>query len=294
MEQEHQANEGAGKGPPTEDEQFVDAIDYRLTQFYDAPLTSEDPDAECSIHSQLRHVSERYQWVRKIAEGGGKVVDQVLDHKTGTMVAMARPKDGVSEKVYEPFLREARLTATLIHPNIIRVYDVGLDDDQRPYFTMELKKGDSLSRILKKLAESDPEYELRYDLDGLLGMFVKICDGMAYAHSEKVLHSDLKPSNIQMGRFGGVQVCDWGLAKVMGSPADSGQDVELHLRSLQPFDALDDRIKGTPSYMAPEQMKQEVLTRQADIYSLGCILFSILTYQEPISGSVDEVMSKTI
>lgn len=297
MEQEHQANDGPAKGQSSEDEQFVDAVDYRLTQFYDAPLTSEDPDAESSIHSQLRRVSERYQWIRKIAVGGGKTVDQVSDLKTGSMVAMARPKDDLSEKLFEAFLREARLTATLIHPNIIRVYDVGLDEGQRPYFTMELKKGDSLSTILKKLAESDPEYELRYDRDTLLGMFVKICDGMAYAHSEKVLHLDLKPSNIQIGRFGGVQVCDWGLAKVIGSPADSGQEVdqgvEQNLRSLQPFDTLDGLIKGTPGYMAPEQMKQEVLTRQADIYSLGCILFSILTYQEPLSGSVEEVMAKT-
>ena len=292
MDKGHQENEGGDRDQSSEDEQFVDSIDYRLLQFYHAPLTSEDPDAESSIHSQLRQVSDRYQWQCEMAVGGVKAIDQVLDRKTKVMVAMARPKSGVSENVFEPFLREARLTATLRHPNIITVYDVGLDEDQRPYFTMELKKGDSLSTILQKLGGADSEYELRYNRDLLLGMFVKMCDGVAYAHSEKVLHLDLKPSNIQIGRFGGVQICDWGLAKVIGSPADTDLDFQ-DARSLQPFDTLDGKLKGTPGFMAPEQVKQEVLTRQSDIYSLGCILFSILTYQEPLTGSAEEVMENT-
>jgi tetratricopeptide (TPR) repeat protein len=274
------------------DDILLDSVDYRLHQFFDAPLTSEDPDAESSIQSQLKGLSARYEWQDRIAVGGVKSIDRVLDLKTNTMVAMARPKAGLPDKVYEPFLREARLSSLLKHPNIITVHDIGLDEEQHPYFTMELKQGDSLSTILDKLARGDSEYQMRYGREVLLGLFQRICDAVAYAHSEKVLHLDLKPSNIQIGRFGGVQVCDWGLAKILGSPSDDTLDLE-ETRSLQPFDTMDGRLKGTPGYMAPEQVEQGTLTPQADIYALGCLLFTVLTYQEPLRGDADSILRRT-
>ncbi len=284
---------GENNGGEFYDDILLDSVDYRLHQFFDAPLTSEDPNAESSIQSQLKGMSSRYEWQERIAVGGVKSIDRVLDCKTNTTVAMARPKAGLPDKVYEPFLREARLTSLLQHPNIIAVHDIGLDEEQRPYFTMELKKGDSLSAILGELSKGTPDYELRYGREVLLGFFMKICDAVAYAHSEKVLHLDLKPSNIQIGRFGGVQVCDWGLAKVVGSPADSGVDLE-ETRSMQPFDTMDGRLKGTPGYMAPEQVEQGTLAPQSDIYALGCLLFSILTYQEPLSGDAETILRRTV
>ncbi len=270
-----------------------DSVDYRLNQFYDAMLTSEDPDTESSIHSQLRTLSERYAYRDEIAVGGVKKIDRVLDRKTNSHVAMARPRDNQPPKVYEPFLREARLTAMLNHPNIITVHDIGLDETQHPYFTMELKMGDSLSTILKKLGEGDPDYRVRYSRETLLGMFVRLCDAVAYAHSEKVLHLDLKPSNVQIGRFGGVQLCDWGLSKILGTPAED-EPHKPGASVVQPSDTMDGRVKGTPGFMAPEQVALQRRTRQTDIYSLGCILFSLLTYHEPLSGTSEEVMQKTM
>jgi serine/threonine-protein kinase len=143
---------------------------------------------------------------------------------------------------------------------------------------MELKVGDSLSTILRKLAENQVEYRLLYTRETLLGMFVRLCDAVAYAHSEKVLHLDLKPSNVQIGRFGGVQLCDWGLARVIGSPEDEAVDV---------------MVKGTPGYMAPEQVQAGAKSLQTDIYALGGILYAILTYHAPFSGTSDEIMRKT-
>ncbi|VGO16313.1 Serine/threonine-protein kinase PknD [Pontiella desulfatans] len=270
----------------------VDSVDYRLNQFYDALLTSEDHEAESSIQSQLRTLSERYEFNEEIAVGGVKKIDRVLDRKTNAHVVMARPRDDQPERVFETFLREARLTAMLNHPNIITVHDIGIDEKQRPYFTMELKRGDSLSTIIRKLGEGDPDYRIRYSRETLLGIFVRLCDAVAYAHSEKVLHLDLKPANVQIGRFGGVQLCDWGLAKVLGTPPEMESRIS-EPSELQPNDTMDGRIKGTPGFMAPEQVLQQQPTRQTDIYSLGCILFSLLTFQEPLTGSVEEVMQKT-
>lgn len=270
----------------------VESVDYRLNRFYDALLTSEDSEAESSIHSQLRNLGERYEFCEEVAVGGVKKINRVLDRKTNAHVVMARPRDDQSEKVYETFLREARLTAMLNHPNIITVHDMGLDDEQRPFFTMELKRGDSLSTILQKLGEQDPDYRMRYSRETLLGIFVRLCDAVAYAHSEKVLHLDLKPANVQIGRFGGVQLCDWGLAKVLGTPPEMESRISGPAE-LQPNDTMDGRIKGTPGFMAPEQVLQQQPSPQTDIYALGCILFSLLTFREPLTGTVEEVMQKT-
>jgi len=144
---------------------------------------------------------------------------------------------------------------------------------------MELKVGDSLSTILNKLSEGDEDYSLRYNRETLLGMFVRLCDAVAYAHSEKVLHLDLKPSNIQIGQFGGVQLCDWGLARVLGAAED------------EPGDGL---VKGTPGYMAPEQVKAGTKSLHTDIYALGGILYAILTYKAPFAGTTDDIMRNTV
>ena len=254
-------------------------FDYSLSRFYDALPPSEDPNAESSVYSQVRQLQERYEFLESVGTGGTKQIDRVLDHRTNTEVAMARPREDLGERAYETFLTEARLTARLKHPNIITVHDVSIDDQKCPFFTMELKVGDSLSTILKKLSQDDVDYSLRYNRDTLLGMFVRLCDAVAYAHSQKVLHLDLKPANVQVGQFGGVQLCDWGLARVMGVADD---------------DAGDGMIKGTPGYMAPEQVQADAKSVQTDIYALGGILYAILTYQAPHRGTEEDILQSTV
>ena len=261
-------------------------------------LYDESLDDLCEIsplYSEIREIDTQYTERSEIASGGMKTIFKVLDRKTDRYLAMAELHEDASEDFYENFIREARLTANLDHPNIISIHDIGIIDDCRPYFTMDLKVGDSLRQILKKLNEMDAEYEKRYPLNTRLEIFSKICDAIDYAHSRGVLHLDLKPDNIQIGTHGEVLVCDWGLAKVIDEP-DS--DTAKNLSKLDP-DLLNDmtqsgEIKGTPGYMAPEQtVKDGSKTFQTDIYALGCLLYSILTYKTTVKGSLDEMMDAT-
>jgi serine/threonine protein kinase len=127
---------------------------------------------------------------------------------------MARAVNAKTRFDQEQFLREAHLEANLAHPNIMPVYNVGLDADGTPFFTMELVQGDNLKKIFDKLRQGDEKYKRAYPLDHLLNIYLKICDAIAYAHSRNVLHLDIKPDNIRVGSFGEVFVCDWGLARV--------------------------------------------------------------------------------
>jgi len=238
-------------------------LDY--SQFYQG--TDEWSELANNIPSKLE---ERYQNSELIASGGMKEIFKVYDSKTCRHIAMAQLRKDVSGDYCESFLKEAYLTASMEHPNIISVYDIGLQEDSEPYFTMELKVGHSLSSFMKK------ENVL---LNNLLEIFLKICDAISYAHSCGNLHLDIKPDNIQVGTFGEVQVCDWGL----------GCKIEEAQEYTKGF------IKGTPGYMAPEQGKAEGgINCQTDIYALGALLYSLLTGKTPVPGGVNTVISKTI
>ena len=157
---------------------------------------------------------------------------------------------------------------------------------------MELKVGKNLSKVIheKSVLAKTGEYDLRT----LLEAFLKVCDAISYAHSKKVLHLDLKPDNIQIGSFGEVIVCDWGLGKVIGD-----KDIEFDKLLFNP-DLLNNvtisgSISGTPGYMAPEQILQEMdKNEQTDIYSLGAMLYTILTAECAFSGEVEEVLQNTV
>ncbi|MCM8540787.1 MAG: serine/threonine protein kinase [Lentisphaeraceae bacterium] len=264
-----------------------------MKQLYNESM--EDLSENSPLYSEIRDIEDRYTDRTPLAKGGMKTIYKVLDLKTDRYIAMAELHEGSSESSFENFIREARLTANLEHPNIISIHDIGLRENSKPFFTMDLKVGDSLRVILKKLADRDPEYEKRYTLNVLLEIFSKICDAMDYAHSRAVLHLDLKPDNIQIGLHGEVLICDWGLGKIIGekSPEFSSNETQLNADLLNDI-TLDGELKGTPGYMAPEQAEKDGLkTYQTDIYALGCILYSILTHRPTVSGSIEEMMDAT-
>ena len=247
-----------------------------------------------TLHA-LSQISKRYESPEFIAKGGMKQVFKVYDARCKRHVAMAMLHDDAPLELCDPLIHEAWLTALVDHPNIITVHDVGVDDRNRPYFTMDLKAGDSLGELLRKLRDGNSKEANRYPLESLLQMFVKICDAISYAHSIQVLHLDLKPANIQVGQYGEVLLCDWGLGRVLQQ--DSGMELErLLLNSdLLGSDTLFGEVRGTPGYMAPEQFQAEsVRAEHADIYQLGCILYSILTLQRPVEGEPSEASAKTL
>jgi serine/threonine protein kinase len=259
-------------------------------------LSADEIESLTPILNSLRDKVDRYREVNEIAVGGEKKISLVHDHLLDRQVAMARAAHATSPQGHEQFLREARLTANLAHPNIMPVYNMGLDSEGEPFFSMELIPGDSLKTILRKLRDGDSRYKEDFPQDALLQIFIKVCDAIAYAHSRNVLHLDIKPGNIRVGKFGEVLVCDWGLARVMHLPEEESGCKEEQLDA----DVLNDMtlsgtMKGTPGFMAPEQtLSYSDKTPQTDIYALGALLYMILTYELPVRGdSANEVVQNT-
>ena len=253
--------------------------DHRLRAFFNK---ENIPRAEL-IYDEL-DCAKKYKGFAEIAYGGMKVIYSVYDQHADRIVAMAKLHDTATEEMFEPFLREARLTAKLDHPNIIKIHDIGLDEVRKPYFTMDLRNGDNFGVHLK---ENKP------NLAELLVIFVKVCDAVSYAHSRGVIHLDLKPENIQVGEYGEVIVCDWGLGKIIDDDSFSSDPISDSdiLNNM----TLHGKIKGTPGFMAPEQTGLTGFDNGfwTDIYSLGVILYVILCGETPFNGDINRLLQQT-
>lgn len=240
-----------------------------------------------------------------IAEGGMGSVSRADEELLGRTVAMKvmRHKGDPSETGRIRFLREAMVLARLEHPNIVPIHDFGRNAQGEIYYTMKLVQGRTLREIIEGLKENNPEIVDQFPLDRLLNDFRKVCDAVAFAHSKGVIHRDLKPDNIMIGAFGEVMVMDWGLAKILteskpdpapgGAEFDDFSDHDLH--DLRATLTMDGYIVGTPQFMPPEQADGRVsdIDARSDIFSLGGILYSMLTLRPPVTGkTVREIFKK--
>jgi serine/threonine protein kinase len=262
------------------------------------------------IEHLTRKPADKYKFEHSLGFGGMKAVLQTRDRDTGRSVAMAvipdfkdRPQADINR-----FIQEARITALLEHPNIVPIHDIGVDDNGSPYFTMKNLRGRTMALLLKKLKHGERALLQRYDLTVLLRIFLKVCNATALAHSKGVIHLDLKPENIHIGDYGEVLVMDWGLAKYIGNPEDDGDpNPHADIASAADFKkrlgtdglnlTLNGVTKGTPGYMAPEQAagKNNEKDERTDVYSLGAILYSILTFDTPLPNrDVKEMLVDTI
>ena len=229
---------------------------------------SKNPDPDNLLASLPLKPQERYKFIRSIGFGGMKGVLLVNDRDTGRDVAMAIMPDFRDRPLRDlnRFVREAKITAKLEHPNIVPVYDIGIDASGSPYFIMKYLRGCTLSVILQRLRAGDPETVEKFPQLRLLQLFLRVCNAVDFAHSMNICHFDLKPGNVHVGDFGEVQVIDWGLSGDV-STGVAGQ------------------IKGTPGYMAPELISGKGTPDKAvDIYALGGILYAILTLDSPFAG----------
>jgi serine/threonine-protein kinase len=231
----------------------------------------------------------RYRIDGEIARGGMGVVlrgrDGDLGRDLAIKVLLEKYRD--SADVVRRFLEEAQVGGQLQHPGIVPIHELGRADDGRPYFTMKLVKGHTLAALLA--ARSDPAQER----PRFLGIFQQVCQTLAYAHSRKVIHRDLKPHNVMVGAFGEVQVMDWGLAKVLTDqrrrpegPPPIGSIIQTVRSGSDPSESAPGSVLGTPAYMAPEQALGEVetLDERCDVFGLGAVLCEILTGQPPYVG----------
>ncbi len=229
-----------------------------------------------------------------------KRILKVNDKDTTRDIAMAvLLPDRQTNSDIRRFIKEARIASTLEHPNIVPIYDIGLDSSNVPYFTMKYLKGETLDEIIKKIKAGDEEYIKKYDLRLLLTILVRVSNAVSYAHSKGVIHLDLNPSNIHIGKFGEVLLLDWGLAKIMEEvELDDADETANRDIITQDMDlTLDGVAKGTPGYMAPEQAsgKNSLKNEQTDVYGLGAMLYYILTKEKPVSGKdQNEILEKTI
>ena len=145
-----------------------------------------------------------------IAQGGmGAILDarEAAIKRTVAMKVMLDTNDADS---IARFIAEAQVTGQLDHPNIVPIYELGVDENGQPFYTMKLVRGITLRKVLDLLAKDFPETVKKFPLSALLTVFQKVCDALAFAHSKHVIHRDLKPENIMLGDFGSVLVMDWG------------------------------------------------------------------------------------
>ena len=272
-----------------------------LSDLFDEALTvsSEESLSQSALFKELQTCSDRYADMKVYKTGGSKLIHEAHDRMTDRRVAVATLRENPDIAQIDSFIREARLNALLQHPNIIPVYDMGVNG-KNPFFSMKFIAGITLADIIDALNNKDADFEEKYPLTALVDIFLNICNGMSYAHSQGIMHLDLKPENIRVDKFGDVLICDWGLAAII----DDHETVNDYFGSLENYSinqldlknpTMDGYIKGTPGYMAPEQTGRTEYSKGTwtDTFSLGCILYSILCFREPFSGELEEVLHNT-
>ena len=233
--------------------------------------------------------TSRYDNLVWHARGGMGDVYRAHDTKLGREVALKRilPKFESEEGVRNRFIREVELTAKLNHPGIATVHDLICDERKNPWYVMKFVEGKNLAEVIDEHHRSSRANTTNetISLRNLLTRFVSLCNTIAYAHDRGVVHRDLKPSNLMIGPYGETVVIDWGLAafRVKEAAAELPRDSMPSSEEREAGVTQAGQLLGTPEYMSPEQAKglAEMNRPSSDIYSLGAILYTILTGRPP-------------
>jgi serine/threonine protein kinase len=196
----------------------------------------------------------------------------------------------------ERFLREARVAAQLTHPSIITIFSID-PSAERTYYTMPYVEGETLKQILKQSFEEEREGKGQHPIGSsilaLTRIFLNVCEAIAYTHSKGIVHRDLKPDNIIIGKYGEVLLLDWGLADFIGKTDLFYEEKNSEQTPYKDL-TLPGKVPGTLNYIAPERVRGEPSGPAMDIYSLGVILYQLLTLRTPFQRSSVKNYRKTM
>jgi len=232
----------------------------------DAALAPTTPGAVTSVSTGVLPVGTRiahFVVLGKLGQGGMGVVYRAADQKLRREVALKLlpPELVTDEATRRRFLREARTAASLTHPSIATIYEIG-EDGEHVFIAMELVVGRTL-RAARPACVTE-----------VVALMREVVRGVAKAHAAGVVHRDLKPDNVMVDADGHVKILDFGIAKLLTQPSDAGDEGA-------PLTTMKGTIVGTPAYMAPEQALGRAVDHRADLFALGVMLYELLAGQNP-------------
>lgn len=208
----------------------------------------------------------RYRLLERSGSGGMSVVYKAQDLSLGRLVAVKMLHESFSDDpdFLQRFRQEAYAAANLQHPNIVTVHDIG-QDGHRWYIVMEYVRGQTLKQIIRQYNEQDQTMPI----DRCLDLAIQICSGVGYAHRANLVHCDVKPQNMIVSPDDRVKVADFGIARAI---SEASQQMAHHEQW------------GTPQYFSPEQAAGQLATPSSDVYSIGVILYEMLTGELPFTA----------
>ena len=214
----------------------------------------------------------RYEIVRELGHGAMGVVYEALDPTIGRRIALKAIRfDGIgttADEAARRFKNEARAAGGLNHPNLVTVYDAG-EDAGNLYLAMEFIEGSNLDELLRN--------ERRLSPAKATDIVRQVCAGLDFAHSKGIVHRDIKPANVMLGAHGLVKITDFGIARAGEAMTLTGQ------------------VIGTPNYMSPEQVLGKTLDGRSDLFSVGVMLYEMITGERPFEGqSITTIMYKIV
>lgn len=231
----------------------------------------------------MKQMIDRYEILRSLSKGGMGEIFLVYDPlcKREIVLKQILPKLQKHPIIKARFLREAEVGARLNHPSIIPVFSID-PSAQKNYYTMPYIAGETLKQILKRCLEEEKQKEsqdLLMPLKARMRIFLQLCEAVAYAHSKNIVHRDLKPDNVLVGKYGEVLIFDWGLSDFEGCSQredDIGEEEETNIDLTRPG-----KLPGTLNYIAPERIQGAPTSQQMDVFSLGVMLYQLLTLRSP-------------
>ena len=227
-----------------------------------------------------KYTGERYKIGDIIGKGGHAIIVQAEDQDLGRLVALKVLRKGYNsdKSIVNRFLNESRIMAHLSCPGVLPIYEIGQLKDNSYYFAMPLIDGSNLRQYMKR---KHKQFSIDYTVD----LFSKITQTISIAHSQGIIHRDIKPDNIMIDKRGTVFIVDWGLSKYQDDKNENETSFTNRTNFTLSNFTLDGPLKGTPLYMSPEQIMglNKRTTTESDIFCLGILFFEMLVKQNPFS-----------